>query len=69
VKPALARAPEPAPSDRLRHLARRVERLGTFGRSDPERTLLEEAIARTLLEEAIARALRRMARELKAGSP
>jgi hypothetical protein len=58
MKPAPARAPEPAPSARLRVLARRVERLGTVGRFDPERTLLEK--------DAIAQALRRMAVEFEA---
>jgi hypothetical protein len=58
MRPAPARAPEPAPSARLRVLARRVERLAAAGRVDPETIVVE------MLD--IARSLRRMAVELEA---
>jgi hypothetical protein len=51
-------APAPAPSDRLRVLARRIERLAVAGRVDPEAIVLEKF--------DIARSLRRMAVELEA---
>jgi hypothetical protein len=47
---------EPSPPDKPRALARRVERLGTVGRFDPESVLLEKA--------SVAHALRVLAREL-----
>jgi hypothetical protein len=48
-------APEPRLPDRLRRLARAVERLGVAGRTDPEAILLSKL--------AIARDLRRLAAE------
>ena len=56
-----ARQLEPGPPDKLRALARRVERLGTVGRFDPESVLLEKA--------SVAHALRVLARELAPGAP
>ena len=56
-----ARAAEPAPSDRLRVLARRIERLAVAGRVDPETIVIEKL--------AIARSLRRLAVELEARPP
>jgi hypothetical protein len=53
-----ARAAEPAPSRRLRELARRVERLAVAGRVDPESIAIEKL--------AIAWSLRRLAVELEA---
>ena len=53
-----ARAAEPAPSDRLRVLARRIERLAVAGRVDLESIVIEKL--------AIARSLRRLAVELEA---
>jgi hypothetical protein len=53
-----ARAAEPAPSDRLRVLARRIERLAVAGRVDPESIVIEKL--------AVARSLRRLAVELEA---
>jgi len=53
-----ARAAEPAPSDRLRVLARRIERLAVAGRVDAESIVIEKL--------AIARSLRRLAVELEA---
>ncbi len=46
----------PGPSDRLRELARKVERLGVSGRTDPESIVLGKL--------SIAGELRRLAREL-----
>ena len=53
-----ARAAEPAPSDRLRVLARRIERLAVAGRVDPESIVIEKL--------AVAQSLRRLAVELEA---
>lgn len=49
--------PAPAPSlpERLRALARRVERLAVSGRTDPEQICIEKQM--------LARALRRLAKE------
>jgi hypothetical protein len=58
MRPASTRAPAPAPSDRLRRLAHRVERLAVAGRVDPETIVVEKF--------DIARTLRRLARELEA---
>jgi hypothetical protein len=55
MRPAPARAAEPAPSRRLRQLARCVERLAVAGRVDPETIVVEKL--------DIARALRRLAAE------
>jgi hypothetical protein len=49
--------PPTAPPARLRRIALRVERLGAFGRRDPEQQLVEQ--------EAIVTALRAMAEELE----
>jgi hypothetical protein len=49
-------APLPTHSDRLHELARRVERLGVAGRTDPEAIVLGKL--------TIAGEIRRMAREL-----
>lgn len=49
--------PEPSASDRLRVLARAVERLGVSGRTDPETIVLTKL--------TIARDLRRLALELR----
>jgi hypothetical protein len=57
MRPAPARAAEPAPSRRLRELARRIERLAVAGRTDPETIVVEKL--------DIARALRRVAQELE----
>ena len=53
-----ARAAEPAPSDRVRVLARRIERLAVAGRVDPESIVIEKL--------AVAQSLRRLAVELEA---
>jgi hypothetical protein len=53
---AAIRPPRPDPPARLRRLAARVERLGAFGRRDPEQQMVEQ--------EAIAAALQAMAKEL-----
>jgi hypothetical protein len=44
--------------DRLRALARRIERLGVSGRTDPEQIVVEKQL--------VARALRRLAAEIGA---
>jgi len=55
TRPVTLAAPEPHLPDRLRTLARAVERLGVAGRTDPEAILLKKL--------AIARDLRRLAAE------
>jgi hypothetical protein len=54
---APAYAPLPTRADRLRALARAVERLGTSGRTDPETTVLAKL--------SLAAELRSLARELE----
>lgn len=49
--------PAPTPADRLHALARRVERLATAGRFDPEAILVEKL--------SIASAMRRIAAEVR----
>jgi hypothetical protein len=61
VKPAPARPAASAPSDRLRVLAGRVERLTVAGRADPETIVIEKL--------GIAQTLRRLAVELEASPP
>jgi hypothetical protein len=55
TRAATPAAPEPRLPDRLRTLARAIERLGVAGRTDPEAILLNKL--------AIARDLRRLAAE------
>ena len=55
TRPVTLTVPEPRLPDRLRTLARAVERLGVAGRTDPEAILLNKL--------AIARDLRRLAAE------
>jgi hypothetical protein len=55
TRPVTLPAPGPRLPDRLRTLARAVERLGVSGRTDPEAILLSKL--------AIARDLRRLAAE------
>ena len=55
MKPAAARAPEPRLPERMRALARAVERLGLGGRTDPEQiAMAKELIARDLRRIAVA---------------
>ena len=53
------REPPPSPADRLHELARRVERLGSAWRGDPEQVVLEKL--------TLAREMRLLAREMEAG--